>query len=66
MRETLLATDGIKPVGPVWPGRPVQQSERKEQRRDKPRRDEESPSPARGDDDDTAPTIDEYARQTAS
>lgn len=55
------AMDGIKPVGPVWPGRPLRELDRKEERREPPRRDRE-PVPPRKDDDSDGPKIDEYAR----
>lgn len=61
MNGAELATEGIKPVGPLWPARPAQQNEHKQRRRDRPRPDEDLPDPPRGDDDDRPPTLDEYA-----
>jgi len=55
-----MATDGIKPLQPPWPVRPVDNRERDRKRRKPPHREHESPAAPRKDDD--KPTeIDEYA-----
>lgn len=55
-----MATDGIKPLQPVWPARPADSRERDRKRREPPHREHESPAPPRKDDD--KPTeINEYA-----
>ena len=52
--------DSIKPVGPVWPGRPRTGPERTERRHEQPQRNRDQPATTRRKQDRSG-KLDEYA-----
>lgn len=55
----MMVIDGVKPLGPVWPGRAVDKPDRRNQRHDETHDGQQNPEEKR--DDDQASEIDEYA-----